>query len=610
MRLLPLAALLLAGPARVELWPPDELWAPIVKEAGRPLGYSHEEMLQFRPDRYVLATVENLFRDVRAIPRFSGGLAEQLVAAAKDPAELVRIGFSLTDANAARNLPLAESKATAMVDLLREGIEEATPWLRLAFARMPPIDLGAMAVPWVEERQGQLAASNPEAFHALDALDRRYLAFGSAILVAHVKRAVEKGTPPADPGTISTPLGDIVVTGPGNDEIGIRALFHIDLGGDDRYLGTRPNCTVIDLGRNDAYEGESVAAGVAGVGIVWDLGGDDRYRCRESALGCGWWGTGLLVDAAGNDRYEIGKGWGQGAAHAGVGVLVDLAGNDEYVCAEQSQGLGSTLGCGILLDLEGNDRYVARDDGNISELYLGQSVAMAQGCGYGRRADLGDGHSLAGGVGVLVDGAGDDSYGAMCWAQGCGYWWALGILEDLAGNDVYRNGKYSLGAAAHFAIGCQVDLNGEDRYNVGNATAVNQFQGHARDGSIGVSIDGGGDDRYLFRSHCAGSADLNSFALFWDRAGDDRYEWAKGKPGDDPSWADTPPMGSATLYEKPFRNFRDDLDAVGVFLDTGGKDSYPEGEEPREGGVWIRRRGSRSLGYGVDHLGRDALPER
>jgi len=595
------ALLLLAAPERSGLRPPDDLWADVVLKSGRPIGYAHDEMLQYRPDPFLLRNVENLFRDVRSIPRFSGGLAEQLLKAANDPAELVRIAFSLADANAARNLPLADSTSTAMTDLLREGIEEATPWIRRAFSGIPEPELAAMASPWAEERQGQLASTKPEIFQALASVDRRYLAFGSVLLLAHVKRAIEKGTPPSGPGVVETPLGRIVVHGPGDDDVEIRDLLSIDLGGNDRYRATRPNCIVIDLGGDDLYEGGdgTLACGRFGVGALFDLGGNDRYTAERSGLGCGWFGTGILVDAGGDDRYEVKSAWGQGAAHAGVGLLVDAKGNDEYVCAEQSQGLGSTLGCGILLDVEGNDRYVARDDGNVSELYLGQSVAMAQGCGYGRRADLGDGHSLAGGVGVLVDGAGNDSYSAMCWAQGCGYWWALGILEDLGGDDVYRNGKYSLGAAAHFAIGSAVDLSGDDRYNVGNATAVNQYHGHARDGSIGVAIDGAGNDRYLFRSHCGGSADLGSLALFWDREGDDLYEARLDAPSGDPNWSDTPPMGSATLYA-PFHGFRDDLDAIGIFLDTGGRDSYPDGGEPREGAVWIRRRGIRSLGYGLD----------
>jgi hypothetical protein len=288
----------------------------------------------------------------------------------------------------------------------------------------------------------------------------------------------------------------------------------------------------------------------------------------------------------------------QGAAHAGIGVLLDLSGDDRYSCAQQSQAMGATMGTGLLLDLTGNDRYEARDDGNISELYLGQSVAMSQGCGYGRRADLGDGHSMAGGFGLLIDGAGDDDYHAQVWSQGCGYWWGVGILEDRAGNDRYRNGKYSSGAAAHFAIGLHVDLAGDDEYNTGNDTAKNQYQGHARDGSIGVFIDGAGNDSYELRTHCGGSADLASIGLFWDRQGADRYVFTT-RNGDGSPWASTPPLGSTTQYER-FRSFRDDLPSYGIFLDTSGADLYESGGIGRENGSWQMHRNENAWGLGAD----------
>jgi hypothetical protein len=292
--------------------------------------------------------------------------------------------------------------------------------------------------------------------------------------------------------------------------------------------------------------------------------------------------------------------WGQACAHVGVGVLADLAGNDRYVCGYESQSHAGTLGASLLLDVAGDDRYLARDDGNISELYLGQSVAMSQGCGQGRRADLGDGHSLAGGVAFLVDGAGNDSYHATAWSQGCAYWWAAGFLEDLGGDDTYRNGKYSSGAAAHFAIGCQTDLSGDDAYNVGNDATKNQFQGHARDGSIGISIDGDGNDVYKLTTMCGGASDLTSIGLLWDRRGDDVYELAFTAPEKADGWSDTPPLGTSSLYPRS-NDFRDDVDSWGLFLDTGGKDRYAgEGLGRADGAEWPTRRGRRSWGYGLD----------
>jgi hypothetical protein len=516
------------------------------------------------------------------------------------------------------------------------GAAEAAPWLRTAYADPCFTELGRgpassatieevyarVTAPWTGERLGQAVTREHLAFRALQALDREYLAFGSILFLTHLDRALEEYrktrlgaiTPVGDVrgGGFETALGTVRILGNGPDRIEGPAFLTLDLGGDDTFVGRQavplsneqPISLLLDLAGNDRYEGGSAVPGLAcgffGAGILIDLAGNDTYRSAESGLGAAWFGTGLLLDCAGDDLYTLDSHWGEGAAHAGVGLLVDLAGGDRYTCAYEAQGMGSTYGAGVLIDVAGNDGYIARDDGNVSALYLNQSVAMSQGCGYGRRADLGDGHSLAGGYGVLVDGAGDDLYHATAWSQGAGYWWGVGILEDLGGNDSYRNGKYSLGAAAHFAIGCQVDLAGNDRYNVGNPATMNQYQGHARDGSIGISIDGDGNDEYSFKSHCAGSADLNSIALFWDRRGDDIYRVAYAAPAGPTGWNDTPPMGTTTAYP-PFRSFRDDLAAVGLFLDTGGRDQYlGAGVAARDRGAWRTHRTPQGWGLGLD----------
>jgi hypothetical protein len=483
----------------------------------------------------------------------------------------------------------------------------------------------ALLGPWTDEKDDQSATFASAPFTLLRDFDRAPTAYGSVIFLTHAAKAIAEFRAWLDGGgrdevvklreIRDIPVGLTLIRGAGDDaNVGkSTAQVMIDLGGNDRWAGAHASAfgfhglsVVIDCGGDDVYDAGdtsyALGCGVFGLGAVIDLSGNDTYTVKSDGLGRGLFGTGLLWDLGGDDEYVVRTKWGQGAAHAGVGVLLDSAGNDTYECAEQSQGLGSTLGCGLLLDLAGNDRYVCRDDGNVSALYLNQSVAMAQGCGYGRRADIGDGRSLAGGWGLLVDGAGDDFYHAQCWSQGCGYWWAVGVLEDRGGNDVYENGKYSLGAGAHFAIGVQVDLAGDDRYNVGVATTKNQFQGHARDGSVGISVDGDGNDRYALKNMCAGCADLNSVALFWDRRGDDVYEAAMEK-----DLGDTGPFGTATVYP-PFRSYRDDLPAVGVFLDTGGKDTYagdPRGEKGVRDGAgadaeWRESRNRASFGVGLD----------
>ncbi|MBL8004267.1 MAG: hypothetical protein JNL36_04125 [Candidatus Kapabacteria bacterium] len=531
------------------------------------------------------------------------------------------------------------------------GIEEAHKWLQPALASVEPILTATIgrnagknvserrnhlqnscytlaAAPWNETRLGQLATTQMNSFELLHAFDRKSLAFASSILFTHIDRAIKEfkiadslyaldslTTKKFEGVVLYTPLGTVRVTGSENDMITSQDLLCIDLGGNDRYRGRfassvpidQPISVVIDLDGNDVFDGSdtihTMGSGLFGIGCLIDLKGNDSYLSKHSAIGNALYGVGVVADFDGDDIYT-GNVWTQGAAHIGVGAVVDYKGNDIYSCAEQSQAMGSTLGAGILLDIEGNDSYIARDDGNVSALYLNQSVAMSQGVGYGRRADLGDGHSLAGGVGILVDGNGDDIYSAQVWAQGAGYWWGLGILEDFGGNDKYRNGKYSAGAGAHFAVGVFTDLTGDDEYNLGNETAKNQYHGHARDGSIGIATDGAGNDKYLLKTLSGGAADLGSIGFFWDKDGDDEYTIDFEDPKDGSGWSDTPPLGSTSLYPL-FHTFRDELITIGIFLDEKGEDTYNSRHSQSEirtknRSIWKQIRSSISKGVGID----------
>ena len=571
-----------------------------------------------------------------ALPLVLARMAEAVGGDTKAPE------LSADDARAWRALP---EPIQRLIIRILVGATEGAPWIRSAFDAgfladatgtrggddLTPVRLLALASrPFIDEdgdMKSATRAATRASFEMPHHFDKESLAFGSVVALLHLSVGLEEWRlaratvdlrklvfPTVE---IRSALGPVRILGPGNDveEAGTEpALLELDLGGDDVRRGrhavpaslARPISLLVDLAGNDRYEAGTsdgtFGCGLFGLGAVIDLGGDDVYEGHDSCFGCGWYGAGLLYDEAGDDRYVVSK-WGQGAGHFGVGVLADLAGKDTYECAQQSQAMGSTLGAGVLLDLAGNDSYLARDDGNQEKIYLDQSVAMAQGCGYGRRADLSDGHSWAGGIGVLVDGAGNDHYHAQVWSQGAGYWWAVGLLEDRGGDDVYENGKYSSGAGAHFAIGCHVDLAGNDKYNVGVETAVDQYQGHARDGSIGIFVDGAGDDVYRLRNHCAGAGDLCSIGLFWDRAGDDLYDVRWNDLGAPNGWAETPPFGAATTGEA-LRSFRDDMGTYGLFLDTGGKDTYrwdKKAEQPaKDDSSWTRKNGPKSFGFGLD----------
>jgi len=655
------------------------------------IGYSESEMMYYSPDKYVLRSVMNAFKDIRFTHRYSGSQSTSLLQNSNSIASVLRIGFGMTDISSGRMLPLEadsvwgapflDSNATsknafqAMLttpmseqykriwedqypEYIRKfivrvfiGMEEANRWMLPVNKSVEPILTSGISrtvgknvserrnyiqnicyelasAPWSDNRFGQLATTKISSFELLDKFDRKSLAFATSVLFTHIDRAILEYTKNDslfrldstvlknfEGIVLYTSLGIVRILGTGNDQVNSQDFLCIDLGGNDLYRGRfassipleQPISIVIDLDGNDTYDGSdttlSIGSGLFGIGGVIDIKGNDQYIGKNSSIGCAWYGVGVVVDKEGNDTYT-GSIWTQGAAHIGVGAIIDNSGNDIYSCAEQSQAMGSTLGAGIIVDVSGNDSYIARDDGNVSEMYLNQSVAMSQGVGYGRRADLGDGHSLAGGVGILVDGEGDDIYSSQVWSQGAGYWWGLGILEDLQGNDKYRNGKYSAGAGAHFAVGVFTDLFGNDEYNIGNQTAKNQYHGHARDGSIGIASDGFGNDKYFFKLHCGGSGDLGSIGFFWDQLGDDEYTYEFEDPKDGGGWTDAAPFGSTSLYPL-FNSFRDDVITFGIFIDGNGKDSYKSELQiasliQKNATIWKNFRSPNSRGIGID----------
>ncbi|MCD4655978.1 MAG: hypothetical protein K8S87_00390, partial [Planctomycetes bacterium] len=497
--------------------------------------------------------------------------------------------------------------------------------------KITPDELYALAAhPW------ESGSPNKAAFEAIGKLDMKYLAFGTVMYFTLVDAAIDEYSlavleyipgakeMPQKPLILETAIGKVCVYDRGDDEISKEASLIVDLGGDDKYTGRKatplslmtPVGAVFDLGGDDVYDGgkgkAQLGCGLFGISAMYDLSGDDSYSCHTSGIASAWYGSAILKDFAGNDKYNTEYSGGQGAAHMGCALLIDFSGDDEYFCGTESQGFGSTLGVGAILDVRGNDEYKASDTARISEAFGNLPISFAQGTGFGRRADFIDGHNLGGGIGILVEGDGDDIYYGNIYAQGAGYWWALGILEDRGGNDSYRCIWYSLGSAPHFALGSCVDLKGNDKYNVGNENSKCQFQGNARDGSIAFFIDGEGDDEYFLRNRCAGVGDLNSIAVFWDRCGNDIY-----KSDQTSSYFADPPMGSSTVYEK-FGSFRDEMKTVGVFLDTAGKDVYeniPSKNKKSaklhsgENKLWQHNTGPRFFSLGID-LNLYKIPEK
>jgi len=382
--------------------------------------------------------------------------------------------------------------------------------------------------------------------------------------------------------SIVTPAGDIIIGYKEGETLLKPHSVFIELGGNTIYQKLDVNnepmklpvTTHIDLGGDDNYHGHSAYACYS-ASLLIDVDGNDKYIAEDESMGCAYFGFALLADLAGNDIYEQTGLRSQGVGLAGVGLIVDYEGDDDYKAGAYSQGLGLTNGVGMMVDFKGNDSYwVNQDEPKSMSKAWGRSVSLSQGCGFGRRADFGDGHSLAGGVGGIIDGAGDDSYYAGIFAQGSGYWYGFGFLEDLSGNDTYRALAYSQGSGVHVAIGSLVDLQGNDRYNSLDETEGlpdAKRLGANRDMSIGTFYDGSGNDQYVIGPLCAGFSDIAGVGVFWDRLGDDKYIVHLLRPG-----SKTPCMGAALLYGDVDKKIepKESFLTTGIFLDTNGEDIY------------------------------------
>jgi hypothetical protein len=386
-----------------------------------------------------------------------------------------------------------------------------------------------------------------------------------------------------------TPIGTISLNGTQDNTYGAGPhLLIIDTGGNDRYAsggattsGAHPISLLLDLAGDDVYEAKSGPAfgvGVLGYGFLLDVAGNDVYHADHLACGMASFGIGLLVDRDGKDKYEVDE-VGQGAAFVGIGVLSDFKGNDDYRCFSQAQGFGGVMGCGVLVDREGNDRYEANDTKirNHSPQDPKHNTSLAQGCGFGRRDHPGDGNSLAGGVGILIDGKGDDHYSCGLFGQGVSYWYGLGALIDLDGQDTYQGVWYCQGSAAHYGVGALIDLAGDDKY----LTKLTMGQGAGHDYSTAWFHDAAGSDTYECPGACLGFALYNGIGIFWDELGNDIYKTGTAAFG-------------ATGETRP-----EDL-TMGLFIDGGGRDEFPKDNRAKPKTVWVQPADkTRPLSYGV-----------
>lgn len=349
-------------------------------------------------------------------------------------------------------------------------------------------------------------------------------------------------------------FGDIVIGDTGNNIYRGDFAVLIDLGGDDTYYLGEQKGTIhllIDESGDDTYEGEnySIACGHFGVSILIDEKGNDAYVAGCYTIGCGVFGLGILIDGRGDDRY-YGDAFTQGAGGFGIGILKDEHGNDKYEGGLYAQGFASTYGIGILGDRTGNDMYIILEK-YIDEIrYLDHYLSLSQGFTTGFRPDL------SAGIGMLLDGEGNDYYLGDIFAQGAGYWYGIGAVVDGSGNDNYVAYQYAQAVGTHIAFGVLIDKQGNDNYI---AKGVSQGCGH--DLSLGILYDRDGDDSYVAYDLSQGAGNANGIGILIDESGDDNYSVKK------------------THNTQGYGNFRREYGSVGILLDIKGEDHYRVGRD-------------------------------
>ncbi|MBN2829406.1 MAG: hypothetical protein JXR56_03680, partial [Candidatus Cloacimonetes bacterium] len=229
----------------------------------------------------------------------------------------------------------------------------------------------------------------------------------------------------AKPVTIETRWGWMAFGSPKDDIYKGSYCFIFEPGGNDNYYDitnpANPFQIVIDGKGNDQYAGTKVASlfgAQFSIAIGYDMKGNDVYRGDDFSF-ASFFGYQFFEDSSGDDIYR-GEVYSIASASYGVSVIRDRKGDDRYSTAEYGEGFGSTLGFGTIMDLEGDDFYLAGGKHLHEPLAPFDYLCMAQGFGFGIRPDY------AGGIGLLYDRSGNDSYQGGVYSQAGGYWYALG----------------------------------------------------------------------------------------------------------------------------------------------------------------------------------------
>lgn len=458
---------------------------------------------------------------------------------------------------------LADSRSRAFTGLASEQIDSLSCWLYQVWGESED----SLAYNQFLQQKGLLISSGLNTERAIELLQKidlvelgnAWINWEYAVILLQEKIATLKFSN-SRPVYHKSQWGTMIIGTKGDDHYyndkrlsKNQVCFILEPGGNDVYdcdLFTdfqHPGYLIIDFAGNDIYRNDKIGRGMsvlAGCGTVLDFEGNDFYQYSDFAQSA-ILGFHYLRDEKGNDVYSSGL-FTQGAAMFGISILQDNEGNDTYTATEFAQGVGGPKGFGLLLDGKGNDIYYAGGKYLHAPLAPFDYRSMAQGFGFGFRPDI------AGGIGILYDGEGNDRYSGGVYAQGVAYWYAIGALIDVKGNDYYDAVYYPQGSGIHLANGALIDMEGEDHYYSKHGPG----QGNGHDWSVGVFIDRKGNDHYSVEGG-NGLGLTNSVGIFIDSEGDDKYEHRN------PS-------------NYGFANSARESGGLGLFLDAGGKDVYPD----------------------------------
>ena len=504
-------------------------------------------------------------RSVVETEKASSLLGQCFLGSSDDVVAGVRYARFLTDVAVRQNRTerRAAANANEALDMLKAALVEASSHHSKALAPMNKNDLEAVSkeahkIFCEQVRSGHTVEMRGRAMYLVDAMEKmnksEMYEAGEAVLsfldpqTLDALRQLDFASlekvrigDNQEVGLVSCEAGDILI-GDSNRTVWDldkypNACCVVDLGGNDVYregscILNRPLLVVVDLGKSpDEYVGKNVAiqgGSILGVSVWYDDGGNDSYLAKDVCQGSTIGGFAALVNEEGDDRY-LGFLREQGVAICGFGVLIDRAGNDDYRGALFAQGVGGPGGFGAIADRDGRDHYY------VGGYYFDSYPEHPGYDGWGQGVGAGIRRVACGGIGVLLDGGGDDAYEYDYFGHGGGYWMGIGIARDFGGNDVRyaatstmydgsprrerRWQRFGAGFGCHYANGYLFDDEGNDVYG-GTIMGV----GMGWDLGAGFLVDFQGDDTFEANGGLTqGCGAEGSIGVIMNYRGDDAY---------------------------------------------------------------------------------------